>query len=59
MGRRVEHMEEEILHMYIIKYVWERDYRLCGLPVRVPGNIMEMYCASCEVRTEFTRIYVM
>jgi hypothetical protein len=31
--------------------------RLCGLVVRVPGYTMEMYCASCEVRTEF--IYVM
>jgi hypothetical protein len=31
--------------------------RLCGLVVRVPGYITEMYCASCEVRTEF--IYVM
>jgi hypothetical protein len=27
--------------------------RLCGLVVRVPGYIKEMYCASCEVRTEF------
>jgi hypothetical protein len=27
--------------------------RLCGLVVRVPGYRMEMYCASCEVRTEF------
>jgi hypothetical protein len=33
--------------------------RLCGLAVRVPGYITEMYCDSCEVRTEFTRIYVM
>jgi hypothetical protein len=31
--------------------------RLCGLVVRVPGYITEMYCVSCEVRTEF--IYVM
>jgi hypothetical protein len=28
----------------------------CGLVVRVPGYRMEMYCASCEVRTQF--IYV-
>jgi hypothetical protein len=27
--------------------------RLCGLVVRVPGYIVEMYCVSCEVRTEF------
>jgi hypothetical protein len=31
--------------------------RLCGLVVRVPGCRTEMYCVSCEVRTEF--IYVM
>jgi hypothetical protein len=31
--------------------------RLCGAVVRVPGYITEMYCVSCEVRTEF--IYVM
>jgi hypothetical protein len=29
----------------------------CGLVVRVPSYRTEMYCASCEVRTEF--IYVM
>jgi hypothetical protein len=33
-------------------YVEESD-RLCGLVVRVPGYTTEMYCASCEVRTEF------
>jgi hypothetical protein len=27
--------------------------RLCGLVVRVPGYRTEMYCDSCEVRTEF------
>jgi hypothetical protein len=27
--------------------------RLCGLLIRVPGYRTEMYCASCEVRTEF------
>jgi hypothetical protein len=31
--------------------------RLCDLVVRVPGYTTEMYCVSCEVRTEF--IYVM
>jgi hypothetical protein len=31
--------------------------RLCSLVVRVPGYGTEMYCASCEVSTEF--IYVM
>jgi hypothetical protein len=29
---------------------------LCGLEVRVLGYTPEMYCDSCEVRTEF--IYV-
>jgi hypothetical protein len=31
--------------------------RLCDLVVRVPGYITQMYCVSCELRTEF--IYVM
>jgi hypothetical protein len=31
--------------------------RLCGLLLRVPGYRTEMYCVSCEVRTDFT--YVM
>jgi hypothetical protein len=31
--------------------------RLFGLVVRVPGDTTEMYCVSCEIRTEF--IYVM
>jgi hypothetical protein len=30
-----------------------------GIVVRVPAYITEMYCASCEVRTEFTFLYVM
>jgi hypothetical protein len=30
---------------------------MTGLVVRVPGYTTEMYCVSCEVRTEF--IYVM
>jgi hypothetical protein len=30
---------------------------ICDLVVRVPGYIMEIYCVSCEVRTEF--IYAM
>jgi hypothetical protein len=31
--------------------------RLCGLVVRLPGYTTELYCVSCEVRTEL--IYVM
>jgi hypothetical protein len=30
--------------------------RLCGQMVRVPGYRTQMYCVSCEVRTDF--IYV-
>jgi hypothetical protein len=26
---------------------------LCGLVIRVPGYTTELYCDSCEVRTEF------
>jgi hypothetical protein len=29
---------------------------LCGLVVRVPGYRTEMYCVSCELRTEFTYV---
>jgi hypothetical protein len=36
---------------------WCLGNRLCGLVVRVPGYTTEMYCVSCEVRTEF--MYVM
>jgi hypothetical protein len=43
-----------IEHFFLISP--EQD-RLCGLLVRVPGYTTEMYCGSCEVRTEF--IYVM
>jgi hypothetical protein len=39
------------------KDVTSADDRLYCLVVRVPGYTTEMYCASCEVRTEF--IYVM
>jgi hypothetical protein len=35
----------------------EDNARLCDLVVRVSGYTTEMYCDSCEVRTEF--IYVM
>jgi hypothetical protein len=32
--------------------------RLCDLVVRVPGYRSEMYCVSCEVRTEYIYIYI-
>jgi hypothetical protein len=39
-------------------YVMQKKVdHLCGLVVRVPIYTTEMYCVSCEVRTEF--IYVM
>jgi hypothetical protein len=43
--------------MWLWLWLWLWLDRLCGLVVRVPGYRTEMYCASCEVRTEF--IYVM
>jgi hypothetical protein len=39
-----------------IATVYLNSDRHCGLVVRVPGYTTEMYCDSCEVRTEF--IYV-
>jgi hypothetical protein len=43
-------------------WIWENNLklgtgqskydRLCGLVIRVPGYRAEMYCDSCEVRTE-------
>jgi hypothetical protein len=41
----------EINKNYKVYYRVESD-RLCGPVVRVPGYRTEMYCASCEVRTE-------
>jgi hypothetical protein len=41
---------------FMNQYNTPRD-RFCSLVVGVPGYITEMYCASCEVRTEL--IYVM
>jgi hypothetical protein len=60
--------KHRLSHLSICKCVWcvcvglHSKYisiydRLCGLVVRVPGYRTEMYCVSCEVRTEF--IYVM
>jgi hypothetical protein len=40
-------------NLYVMK---ETVDRFCGLVVRVSGYRTEMYCVSCEVRTEF--IYV-
>jgi hypothetical protein len=37
----------------IIQFFLLNIDRLCGLVVRVPGYTTEIYCASCEVRTEF------
>jgi hypothetical protein len=38
------------LNLYVML---KKVHRLCGLVVRVPGYTTEMYCVSCEVRTEF------
>jgi hypothetical protein len=42
---------------FIFLIIYRVGDRLCGLVVRVPGYTTELYCDSCEVRTEF--IYVM
>jgi hypothetical protein len=47
-------LSQNILVCNILQYT-----RLCGLVVRVPGCITEMYCVSCEARTEFIYSYVM
>jgi hypothetical protein len=47
---------EEGCEKEIMKNVFQFN-RLCGLVVRVPSYRTEMYCASCEVWSEF--IYVM
>jgi hypothetical protein len=44
-------------YLDIIYVMWKKVDRLCDLVVRVLGYTTEMYCASCEVQTEF--IYVM
>jgi hypothetical protein len=51
-----QHLYRDKARNNYISPVIERD-RLCDLVVRVPGYTTEMYCAACEVRTEF--IYVM
>jgi hypothetical protein len=58
---------QEIMQNYYEKNISELilnynrlDYlndHLCGLVIKVPGYTKEMYCVSCEVRTQF--IYVM
>jgi hypothetical protein len=40
------------LNLYVLL---KKVDRLCGLVVRIPGYITEMYCVSCEVRTEFNK----
>jgi thioredoxin-related protein len=42
---------EETVAVYCENYT-ERMNTLCSLVVRVPGYRTEMYCVSCEVRTE-------
>jgi hypothetical protein len=38
------------LNLYVTK---KKVEHLCSLVVRVPGYRVEMYCDSCDVRTEF------
>jgi hypothetical protein len=49
-----KYMNREFLHEPGILHhaIWKFD-RLSGLVVGVPGYRTEMYCVSCEVRTEF------
>jgi hypothetical protein len=59
------HRELNIHHLFCLWVsLWEMNSRrckvlgdrLCGLVVRAPGYRTEMYCASCEVRTEFIHV---
>jgi hypothetical protein len=50
-------MAVESIIIIIIIIIMDVLGHLCGLVVRVPGYTTEMYCVSCEVRTEF--IYVL
>jgi hypothetical protein len=38
------------LNFYVMQKKVDRH---CGLVIRVPGCRTEMFCVSCEVRTEF------
>jgi hypothetical protein len=46
---------QTITRTYVIYFSWDwvRLDRLHGLVVRASGYRTEMYCVSCEVRTEF------
>jgi hypothetical protein len=48
-----------LIRLNIINFSWYAYFkdRLCGVVVRVPGYRSDIYCVTCEVRTEF--IYVM
>jgi hypothetical protein len=47
----------ELRQINFLSVAGKKPDRICALVVRVPGYTTEMYCDSCEVRTEF--IYVM
>jgi hypothetical protein len=49
--REIHAVHFEVMLLY-------RNGRLCGLVERFPGYITEMYCVSCEVRTEFIYLKV-
>jgi hypothetical protein len=44
-----------IINRHFQFHKYKRD-RLCDLVVGVPGYRTEMYCVSCEVRTEFINV---
>jgi hypothetical protein len=46
-------MRPIIIIIIIIIFIIIINDRLSGLVVRVPGYRADMYCDSCEVRTEF------
>jgi hypothetical protein len=49
-------ISEEGPYIFYI-YVVNAD-RLSGIVVRVPGYRTDMYCVSCEVRSEYIYIYI-
>jgi hypothetical protein len=48
-----ESLLRKVLQMQFFYLYYQSKDRLCGLVVRVRGYWTEMYCVSCEVRTEF------
>jgi hypothetical protein len=53
MSQLLEFLRDKSLYPTWNIYDYLSTYDFCGLVVRVPGYRTRMYCASCEVRTEF------